>query len=189
MSPGVDPAARAPVAGHREQLRARAAALARVPRPPRSGELVQAVVFSLGDERFAIDGAHVLEVAVLRELTPLPGAPAPLFGVTHWRGRVLTLLDLRAELSVRVRGLTDLGRIIVLDGPDRVFAIVVDAVQEMVDIDMQQLSALPPDEGGRASLLRGMAQDALLVMDEGALLERFGTAQVPQQHQGTRRTR
>jgi purine-binding chemotaxis protein CheW len=182
-------AERQPATEHRELLRQRATVLARVPRQPRARELVEGLVFTLGEERFVLEAACVLEVAVLRELTPLPGVTAPLFGVTHWRGRVLTLLDLRAELGVRVRGLTDLGRIIVVDGGQRTFGVLADAVHEIVDVDLQRLSALPGDESGRTSLLRGITADALLVIDMKTLLERHGAARAPQHSQGMRRTR
>jgi chemotaxis signal transduction protein len=75
------------------------------------------------------------QVAVLLELTPLPGASAPLFGITHWRGDVLTLLDLRAALGAHAGGVTDLSRIIVAGRADRRFGMVVDAVVEMAEVE------------------------------------------------------
>jgi purine-binding chemotaxis protein CheW len=159
----------------RELLRRRARQLARVPRPDRRHDTEQMILFRLGDERFAIDASCVLQVAVLRELTPLPGAPAPLFGVTHWRGEVLTVLDLRGPLGVQVHGLTDLGRVLVMAGPDRRFGVLADAVTDMVGIDPDRIQPLPEEDAARGSLLRGVADDALLVLDGGALLTRFGS--------------
>lgn len=161
---------------HRELLRLRAAALARVPRRPRQGTTKQVILFRLGDEQFAVEAACVLQIAVLRELTPLPGAPAPLFGVTHWRGEVLTVLDLRAALGVRVSGLTDLGRIIVIDGPDRLFGVLADAVSDMLELDVDRIRPLPAEDAQRASLLRGVTDEAVLVIDSQALLQRYGSA-------------
>jgi purine-binding chemotaxis protein CheW len=183
---GTTAAVRRPAEQHREVLRRRAAALARVHRRERGVDLASAVVFSLGQTRFGINAACVLEAAVLRELTPLPGAPAPLFGVTHWRGSVLTLLDLRGALGVQPRGLTELGRILVLDGPDRLFAIVADAVQDIIEVDVQLLARLPDDEAG-TGLLRGITADGVLYVDEQALLHRYGSAQEPSTNTGMRR--
>lgn len=160
---------------HHELLRRRAAALARVPYRGRAGTAVDMILFSLGDERFAIPAACVLQVAVLKEFTPLPGAPPPLFGVTHWRGEVLTILDLRELLGVRVHGLTDLGRVLVIDGPDRLFGIVADAVSDMKEINSQDVRPLPEDGSG-GSLLRGATREGLLVIDSTVLLRRFGAA-------------
>lgn len=180
--------ARAPREEHRELLSARATELARVPRGERRGAAVPAVVFALGDERYALDMAAVLQVEVLRELTPLPGAAAPLFGVTQWRGEVLTVLDLRTVLGARVRGVTDLGRILVLNGADRTFGILADRVTDMVEVHADRLKPLPHEPGRARSLLRGMTDDAVFVIDEAALLERYGTAGSGNKH-GTRRMR
>lgn len=162
-----------PDAAHVETLRRRAAELARVPHPARRTELIDALVFSLGGQHFAVDAAAVLQVAVLREFTPLPGAAVPLFGVTHWRGTVLTILDLRAALGVRAVGVTDLGRVIVLDGADRTFGVLADAVHEITEVDLQQVRALPDERS--TTLLRGITDDGVLLIDGDTLLQRYGT--------------
>jgi purine-binding chemotaxis protein CheW len=170
-----DTGAAAPDLAHeRELLRRRALELARVPRREREQDATTMILFRLGDDQFAIPISCVMEVAVLRELTPLPGAPAPLFGVTHWRGQVLTVLDLRELLGVRVRGLTDLGRILVLEGATRRFGVVADAVTDMIDMEDRHVRPLP-DDGGEDSLLRGATKDGLLIIDAGTLLQRYGT--------------
>lgn len=167
--------ARAARQEHRDLLRARAAALARVPRGERRAAAFTAVVFTLGDERYALALAPVLQVAVLRELTPLPGAAEPILGVTEWRGDVLTVLDLRPVVGAAVQGVTDLGRIIVLDGPGRTFGILAHRVSDMVEVHAERLKPLPREPGQERSLLRGMTDDGMLVMDDNLLLERYGT--------------
>ena len=47
------------------------------------------VIASEGEERFAVEARHVVEVFRLAELTTLPGAPPPVAGVTAWRGGLL----------------------------------------------------------------------------------------------------
>lgn len=161
---------RAPAERDLDVLRRRAAALARVTREETPGETLPAVVFQLVDELYAVDARVVLQVHVLSELTPLAGAPAPLFGITHWRGSVLTILDLRSQLGVRTRGLTDLSRVIVIDGGRQPFGILADAARDFIDLDESSIRPLPADEAGRRTLLRGITDDAVLVMDTTALL-------------------
>lgn len=162
--------ARAPAQRDLDVLRRRAAALARVSRAGRTGDTLPAVVFELVDERYAVDARVVLHVHVLTELTPLAGAPAPLFGITHWRGSVLTILDLRGQLGVRTRGLTDLSRVIVIDGGKQPFGILADAARDFINLDEASIRPLAADEAARRNLLRGITDDALLVMDTEALL-------------------
>jgi purine-binding chemotaxis protein CheW len=176
-------AARAPARDDIDVLRERAAALARVPRMARSTTLMPTVVFQLSDELYAIDARVVLQVIALRDLTPLPGARAPLFGVTHWRGDVLTILDLRDLLGVRQRGVTDLSRVVVVDGGRAPFGILADAARDFIDIDVSSLSGLPDEDRARRELVRGITHDAVLVLDTDGLLRRFG-GQTPHDRRG-----
>jgi purine-binding chemotaxis protein CheW len=179
MSPDSEQAAaaRAPAAEHHALLRRRAAALAREDLDPVAGRRSeeQIMVFRLGAERYGIAADSVLRVLVLRELTPLPGAAAPLFGVTHWRGRVLTLVDIRQLLGVEMAGVTDLGNVIVMNGADRDFGIVADAVSHVVDIGPAEIRELP-DAGGDSgeSLLRGITGEGIFIIDAERVLARFG---------------
>lgn len=56
---------------------------------------VRAVVISLSGEIFTIDLKSVREVFIVESITPVPGMPSGLVGVTNLRGTVIPLLDLR----------------------------------------------------------------------------------------------
>ena len=163
-------AARLAVPGHVDILRKRAADLARMPAVDRASEAMPAVIFELADERYAIEAGIVLQVHVLHELTPLAGARPPLFGITHWRGMVLTILDLRAELGVRSTGLTDLSRVLVIDGGRQPFGILADAARDFIDLAQTTVRPLSAEEASARTLLRGITDDAVLVMDSDAVL-------------------
>src|SRR5947209_1803679 len=70
----------------------RARALARVPAETAAVRALEAVVFELSGERYALETAHVHEVVRLAGLTPLPGAPDYLAGVTNLRGQILAVI-------------------------------------------------------------------------------------------------
>lgn len=166
-------------------LRERARALARPVRTPdtaAAGDTFQAVVFSLGDERYAIDTRHVLRVEVLRQLTPLPGAAAPLHGLTQWRGDVLTLLDLRSVLGASLKGIVDMGRMVVIEA-DRRFGILVERLLDIRLIGPQGLKPLPRDDAEARTLLHGLTDDGILVIDDAALIALFGTSPAAHQEQ------
>ncbi|HSJ07204.1 MAG TPA: chemotaxis protein CheW [Longimicrobiales bacterium] len=169
-------AARAAPDEHRDVLLARAGVLARAGTAQTPAETFSAVVFMLGDERYALDTTVVLQVGVLRELTPLPGARAPLHGVTQWRGDVLTVLDLRSVLGASLRGITDLGRLVVVEGAGRTFGILAERLVGITEIDAARIQPLPHDDAAARSLLRGVTDDAVFVVDEEALLAGYGTS-------------
>ncbi|HSJ08486.1 MAG TPA: chemotaxis protein CheW [Longimicrobiales bacterium] len=163
---------REPLPEHLDLLRARARRLSMTSREEAVVERIPAVAFTLSGERFGIDARAVLHVSVLRQLTTLPAAAPPLFGVTHWRGSVLTILDLRDVLGLR-RAVTDLSRFIVIAAPRR-FGILADAAHEIVHIDAAQVR--PLQSGLTQPLLRGITDDGILVIDHAALLRTFGVA-------------
>src|SRR6266446_5169387 len=98
-----------------EVMDARALLLAQTP----AGEAqtvatFEVIVFTLANERYAIETCHVREVIRFSDFTPLPGAPEFLVGVTNLRGHILAVVDLRKFFGVAARGLTDLSRVLVL---------------------------------------------------------------------------
>ncbi|HEX6307199.1 MAG TPA: chemotaxis protein CheW [Longimicrobiales bacterium] len=178
-------AQRAPARAHIDVLRRRAASLARVPHVQRSLSTVPALVFGLGKEFYAVDARIVLQVHVLRDMTPLPGARAALFGITHWRGAVLTILDLRDALGVRTRGLTDLSRVVVIDGGRQPWGILADSARDFVELEERAIRPLSREEAAGRTLVRGITDDGVLVLDTEAVLS-TGRAAAPDDDHGGR---
>ena len=106
MGVALDPANRS---GVEEVLHARALALARRPvEAPAAGSLVELLEFKLGHERYAVETRHVREVHPLRNLTPLPCAPAFVRGIVNVRGRITAAFDIKRFFGLPEAGLTDL---------------------------------------------------------------------------------
>lgn len=86
----------------------------------------------VGDEEYALPVRHVPEVAVLGEITPVPGAPARVLGIRNLRGEVLPVFDLAAALEAD--GEHDPQRIVLADDGRRRCALAVDAVTEVAEV-------------------------------------------------------
>jgi chemotaxis-related protein WspB len=52
------------------------------------------IVFSIGNDRFALDSSHVVEVVPRVDLWQIPKAPAYVTGLFRYRGRLVQVLDL-----------------------------------------------------------------------------------------------
>ena len=108
-----------------------------------SGERL--LIFSLGKEKYAIP---IHEIALIIEeppITPVPNAPAYLRGIISLRGKVVSVLDVAARLQTGRNASADGRKIIVLDmGVDQ-FGLLVDAIDQLVAVDLQSLE--PPPEG------------------------------------------
>ena len=60
---------------------------------------IDAVCFTFGEQRFAIDIDVVRRVARLPHLTPVPGAPRHFAGVANLRGNLVPIVDLALLLG------------------------------------------------------------------------------------------
>ena len=133
------------------------------------------ITFQLGPETCGIDARLVLNVFRLGGLALLPGAPAPVHGVTMWRGEVLTLLDLRGLLGISTGALTDLGRVMVVGRSRASFGFLADRVDGVRAISPTDLHPPPGLVAGRKGLVKGITSDALLVLDGEEVLGLGGT--------------
>jgi purine-binding chemotaxis protein CheW len=97
-----------------------------------------------------------------------------VFGVTAWRGELLTILDLRAALGLSITALNDLSWVIVL-GEDRpAFGILADAVRELVNLPAFAVREPPEGIAAQREYLRGVTPDAVLVLEATKLLQLHG---------------
>jgi len=160
----------APPERAREVLEARARALARPLAAPRSQETVPLVTFALAGETYGIAASHVLGIFRLVDMAPLPGATAPVAGVTAWRGELLLILDLRRPLGLPVDGLDDLAWAIALGREGAEFGLLAQKVNELVQVAATDIGTPAQGVAADRAYLRGITRDAVLVLDADALL-------------------
>jgi purine-binding chemotaxis protein CheW len=97
-----------------------------------NGDL-QIVNFTVDNVNYGVPVEQVREVRDMQAVTPVPGAPAYVEGVTNLRGQIITVVDLRKRL-----GLTD-GKgagekILIIDLDKTAVGVVVDSVTEVTTI-------------------------------------------------------
>ncbi|GHE21319.1 chemotaxis protein CheW [Halomonas urumqiensis] len=101
------------------------------------------LVFSLGDEEYAIDILKVQEIRGYENVTRIANAPDFIKGVTNLRGVIVPIVDLRIKFrlsSVEYGGQTV---VIVVNVADRVVGIVVDGVSDVMTLTPEQIKPAP----------------------------------------------
>lgn len=153
-------------------LRARARALAWPPEhAPAAETMLDVLEFRLAQERYAIETLYVREVYPLTDLTPLPCTPPFVLGIVNVRGRILPVLDLKKFFDLPEQGLTDLHRIILLEGHDLELGLLADATVGVRSIPADSLqSSLPTLIGIRSEYLKGVTAERLVVLDVARIL-------------------
>ena len=134
-----------------------------------AGDKIEVVTFALSSERYAIEVCSIFEVERFAEFTPVPGAPGHLLGVTNLNGEILAIFDLRELFGIPQRAISDLFRVIVLGDERPQFGVLADAVDEVRLIAVTELRS-PPAQLPAGELVRGVTEDALILLDGGALL-------------------
>lgn len=152
-------------------MKERAAALARVPPKPQSGERIHAVEFLLAYERYAIETGFVREVFPLRDFCPLPCAPAFVVSIINIRGRIVSVVDFKKFFELPERGLTELNKVIVISDGKLEFGILADAAIGLREIHLSEIQPVVPTLTGiRAEYLRGVTTDRTIVLDGNKIL-------------------
>jgi purine-binding chemotaxis protein CheW len=101
------------------------------------------LVFSLGEEEYAIDILKVQEIRGYENVTRIANAPDFIKGVTNLRGVIVPIVDLRIKFhleNVEYGGQTV---VIVVNVGDRVVGIVVDGVSDVMTLTPDQIKPAP----------------------------------------------
>jgi len=104
----------------------------------------QLVVFDLAGESYGINIAAVESIIKMQPITQLPQSVAYICGVINLRGAVLPVIDLRIRFDLEPCEPTRHTRIIVVSINNLKMGIVVDAVSEVLQIQDENIDALPP---------------------------------------------
>lgn len=147
-----------------EILRRRAERLARrVETPPTDGAS-PVLVFRLGNERYGIEVARLLEVIANPLCTPVPGGPAHLWGVLHVRGEIRPVWDLYRMLGLPAPEPGGPEHVLLLRGRDGAFGARVGAVEDI-------LLLTPPPEAAKPSrpYVKWVSKDSIAVLSPEGL--------------------
>ena len=101
----------------------------------------------LSDEIFGLPVQMVHEIIDPMPITAVPNAPSHAPGLINVRGAVVPLFGLRDRLRIPEAPLSPTARIVVIetdhDGASMRLAILADAVDEVIDVDLSRLEPVP----------------------------------------------
>jgi len=108
-------------------------------------DAIRLATFTVGDDLFAIDIMRIREIALPLPVTPVPRAPHGMTGVVDLRGAVIPVFDLRVRFGLPPRPASGepLARQLVLRLDGRSYALVVDAMHDVVTVTRSQVRASP----------------------------------------------
>jgi purine-binding chemotaxis protein CheW len=133
----------------------------------------QLVVFSLGDEEYALPIADVHEIIRYTEPRSVASSVDWVRGVISLRGKIVPVYDLASRLGCA--GCADVTerKIVIVEAATQLAGVVVDDVAEVITVDADQLERIPSaDEAAIDAIVK--LDDRLIVLLSPAGL--FGAA-------------
>ena len=170
-SPAIEGGQRVLPADARRILREKAQALARpLAQSEAASEMLDLLVFSIADARYAVETAEVAEVTPLREVTVVPCTPAFVRGVVNHRGRILAVLDLGELFELSGQAIRQDSFIVLVEAGGLSFGILSDMVVGTVQCPGSVLSTPPAAlSAARRIFLKGVTAEMVAVLDLEAL--------------------
>lgn len=131
------------------------------------------LIVNIAGERVAIPAADVESVVELEGLTPVPRSARHVAGLSALRSRVLTVIDCFASLELGRATAREMREAIVVEADGHPYALVVDSVEDVVEMDGTVRPLRTSLTGGWRRVATGMVEaegDLLLLIDTHALL-------------------
>jgi len=110
---------------------------------PLADRLSQLVVFSLDEQRYALDLAVVERVVGAVEITPLPKAPEIVLGLVNFQGEVVPVFNVRKRFRLPEREMLLSDRLILARASRRKVALLVDVVSGVIGDVKQRMTTGP----------------------------------------------
>jgi purine-binding chemotaxis protein CheW len=93
----------------------------------------QLVVFTLDEQRYALQLAAVERVVRMVEVTPLPKAPPIVLGVINVQGRIIPVVEMRSRFRRPARDIRPSDHLLIARTARRTVALALDAVTGIVE--------------------------------------------------------
>jgi len=128
------------------------------------------LVFSLGTERYGWLVVNVAAITRVNRLTPVPSVPSYYSGVVSFRGRILSVMDLRVYLGLPPLAETP-ELMVVIDGADLQIGVLASDVFDVLTVPLTRLASAST-AGLDPELISGITPDGLTLLDAEAQLRR-----------------
>ncbi len=128
---------------------------------------IKVIVFKVADQFFGVEVGQVMSIERVTEITHIPQTVSFVKGIINLRGVVTPVIDLRERLGLPTQTYGSESRLIVVRNNGQDIALVVDAANDVMDIENAIIEPPPSVVGGvQAIYLHGVAKlkDRLLVL-------------------------
>jgi purine-binding chemotaxis protein CheW len=120
----------------------RAAQFAEAPATEDAVERADLLIVRLGDEFYGLEANYVFRIRPAMQIAPVPRVPAWVAGLANERGRILSVLDIKAFLGLSAKQEREehtQPSLIIVETPEMELALLVDEVLELQTIQINRV--------------------------------------------------
>lgn len=111
--------------------------------PNEEGNIVQLIIFTLGDEEFGAAIKQIREIIKVGSITLIPDSPDFIKGITNVRGEISVLINLKACFFLQEKKDVPSKHIIITEQKKNLFGLMVDEVTEVLRIPEREIKPTP----------------------------------------------
>src|SRR3954453_6282510 len=135
----------------------------------------QLVVFSLGDEEYALPITQVHEIIRFTEPRSVASADPGVRGVISLRGKILPVYDLATRLGLAQEPRTEgEAKIVIVETADDMAGVVVDDVEEVITIDAGERDEAPTPAGRCIAGIARIGDRPVVLLDPEGIVGHAG---------------
>ena len=136
-----------------------------------SEETLETVEFLLQPERYAVQVEFISEVLTLKEITTIPGIPLHILSIINFRGKIISIINLKVLFNLKEKGLTELNKVIIIKNDNMEFGIIADAIIGNKSISLNSIKPSPVlTDNIENEFITGVTTDGLIVLNAEKLL-------------------
>lgn len=134
-------------------------------------EVIEVLEFTMANETYGIETAHIEVVHPLKEVVPVPCLPSHIIGVINRRGRIYSVLDLKKIFNLPEDKNSSQNRVIILTSQEMEFGILADKIIGPKFFPKKIIQkTLPTLTDVRAKYLQGVTDTRTVLLDARKLL-------------------
>lgn len=153
-------------------LKNRSVEIAKLPLLEDDTEVIEVLVFTLSDEKYAISTSFIEEVTLIKDLTEIPFVPPFIKGVINIRGHIYSIIDLKVLFNLKKsdESLTK-AKTIIIKNDEMEFGIYTDTLEGVIKISKSDIKESPVGiSDSSRDYISGITGDNLIILDTSKLL-------------------
>lgn len=129
---------------------------------------MQIVIFTLGNEKFALDTKLVHGIEKMMSITRVPNAPYYVKGLINLRGSIITVVDLKTLLKKENADQEE--NIIIVEIGQEKIGLIVNKVDEVIEIEIDKIEK-PVENNSYIKGIINLKEYIVTLLEGEALIE------------------